>query len=216
LAIAGSLIDHSVGLGNASSDPQTFLLVFDKAGGPIAALFTSDNQPRQITISLSSSQFQVLDELGNLLPSGTTIRYGRIPVYLKGIGITAAMLKSALQTSAITAATDTIPPNLSISDAPRGPIAEHNFRVRWIALDDFSYPNLGEINFVTNTASTPNPNAILYSYNLIGYSGSWSSWSAGTYVDFSNVPSGSYTFSVMAKDSAGNQSAVVSRNIVIN
>src|SRR5438876_12408402 len=61
LAIAGSLIDHSVGLGNASSDPTSFLLVFDKAGGPIAALFTSDNQPRQITISLISSQFQVLD-----------------------------------------------------------------------------------------------------------------------------------------------------------
>jgi len=146
----------------------------------------------------------------------TTIRYGRIPVYLKGIGITAATLKSALQTGVITAATDTAPPNLSISDAPRGPIAEHNFRVRWIALDDISYPNLGEVNPVTNTASTPSPNAILYSFYLNGYSVSWSGWSAGTYVDFSNVPSGSYTFSVVARDTAGNQSTMVSRNIVIN
>src|SRR5205823_191775 len=58
-AVAGSLIDHSSGLGNASIDPNSFLLVFDKAGGPVAALFTADNQPRQITVPLlSSGQFQ--------------------------------------------------------------------------------------------------------------------------------------------------------------
>jgi hypothetical protein len=214
--IAGSLIDHSVGLGNASTDPNSFLLVFDKPGGPVAALFSADNQPRQVTIALSSAQFQVLDVMGNPVSSGTSIRYGRIPVYVKGIGITGATLKSALQAGVITTATDTIPPNVSISDAPRGPIADHNFRVRWIALDDSSYPNLGENNPVTNTSLPANPNAIVYSYYLSGYSASWSAWSGGTYVDFTNVPSGPYTFSVMAKDAAGNQSAIVSRPIVIN
>src|SRR5207247_1869711 len=36
-AIAGSLVDHSIGLGNASSNPNSYLLVFDKA----AALFSA-------------------------------------------------------------------------------------------------------------------------------------------------------------------------------
>jgi Y_Y_Y domain len=215
-AIAGSLIDHSVGLGNASSDPNSFFLVFDKPTGPVAALFTADNQPRQVTISLSSGQLQGLDMMGNPLPGGNIFRYGRIPIFLKGIGMTAAALKTALQSAVISSATDTTPPNLSISDAPRGPIADHNFRVRWIAIDDSSYPNLGEVNPVTNTAGPPNPNAIVYSYILNGYSASWSNWSAATYVDFANVPSGTYTFSVVSKDAAGNQSAVVNRTIVIN
>ena len=212
-ALAGSLIDHSVGLGNASPDVQSFMLVFDKSSGPIAALFSADNQPRQVSIGLS---VQVLDAMGNPVTSGSTIRYGRIPVYIKGIGISVATLKAALQAGSVTAATDTTPPNVSISDAPRGPIADHSFRVRWIAFDDSSYPNLGELDPVTNTSSAPNPNAIVYSYYLSGYSPSWSSWSAGTYVDFSNVPTGSYTFSVKARDAAGNESAVVGRSVVIN
>jgi len=216
-AVAGSLIDHSTTLGNASADPTSYLLVFDKPGGPVAALFTSDRKLRQITISLSTAQFQALDLMGNPITfTGSAIPYGRIPVYLKGIGITAAQLKNALQNGVITMATDTTPPNLSISDAPRGPIADHSFRVRWIALDNSSYPNLGEIDPATNSATdSPRPDAIQYSYYLQGYSSSWSSWSAVTFVDFTNVPTGSYTFSVVAKDMAGNQSTVVSRPIVI-
>jgi hypothetical protein len=105
---------------------------------------------------------------------------------------------------------------LSISDAPRGPIADHGFRVRWIALDETAYPAVGEIDTLTNAATdSASPNAIQYSYYLSGYSADWSSWSAENYIDFSNVPSGSYTFYVVAKDLAGNQSSVVSRSITI-
>src|SRR5262249_52821975 len=148
------------GLGNVSSDSNSFFLVFDKASGPVAALFSADNGPRQVSITLGSGQFQVLDAMGNPLPGGTAIRYGRIPVYLKGISITAATLKAALQAGVISSASDSAPPNLSISDAPRGPIASHNFRVRWIAVDDSSYPNLGEINAITGATSQAVPNAI--------------------------------------------------------
>jgi len=215
-AIAGSLIDHSVGMGNASSDPNSYVLVFDKPSGPIASLFSADRKPRQITLSLAFSQFQVLDMMGNPINAGTTIAFGRIPIYIKGIGISAATLKSALQTATIAMRADTTAPAVSISDAPRGPIPSGTFRVRWIGLDDTSYPNLGEINPESNAPSeTPNPNAIVYSYYLNGYSASWSSWTAATFADFSNVPSGSYTFSVMATDAAGNQSAAVTRSIVI-
>src|SRR5262249_39411259 len=58
-AIAGSFIDHATGLGNASSGSSSYLLVFDKTGGPIAALFSADKKPRQITLNLNASQFQV-------------------------------------------------------------------------------------------------------------------------------------------------------------
>src|SRR6185295_8571012 len=173
-AIAGSLVDHSVSLGNASLDPRSYLLVFDKPDGPVASLFTSDKKLRQITISLSPAQFQVLDFMGNRVSlTGGAIPFGRIPVYLKGIGTTAATLKAALQAGVVTTGTDTTPPSLSISDAPRGPIADHVFRVRWIALDDSSYPNLGEIDPATNTSPGADPNAIQYSYYLNGYSASW-------------------------------------------
>src|SRR5262249_30899512 len=126
--IAGSLIDHSMGLGNAASDPNSYFLVFDKASGPVAALFSADRKPRQVTFGLNSSQFQVLDMMGNpLMATGTTVAYGRIPVYLKGIGITAATLKAALQAGVIAMGTDAAAPNVSISDAPRGPIAANIF-----------------------------------------------------------------------------------------
>jgi hypothetical protein len=188
---------------------------FDKADGPVAALYTSDKKPREITLSLNASQLQVLDMMGNPIDNtGSTIPYGRIPVYVKGNGITAEALKSALQAASVSARADTTAPNVSISDAPVGAV-NGSVRVRWIALDDTSYPNLGEINPESNKASeAPDPEAILYSYFLDGYSTSWSKWTSGTYADFS-VPAGSYMFSVVAKDAAGNVSQTVSRRIAV-
>jgi hypothetical protein len=215
-AIAGSLVDHSVGLGNASPDPNSFILVFDKSTGPVAALFSSDRRPRQITLGLAPSQFQVLDMMGNGVSIvGSTVPYGRIPVYIKGVGITAAGLKSALAAGVVATRADVKAPNVSISDVPRGPITENNFRVRWIGLDETSFPNLGEINPEANVSTdTPDPEAIVYSFSLQGYS-DWSTWTPKTYMDFVSVPNGSYTFLVRAKDSAGNVSATMSAPIVI-
>ena len=103
---------------------------------------------------------------------------------------------------------------VSISDAPRGTIKDNSFRVRWIGLDESSYPNFGEMNPITNTLSgPPAPDAIVYQYSLDGIA--WSTWTTATYADISNLPNGSYTFSVRARDAAGNQSAIVSRSIVI-
>ena len=214
-AIAGSFIDHATGMGNVSSDPNSSVLLFDKAGSPVAALFSADNKNRQITISLKNSQFLLFDLMGNPIANiGSTIFYGRSPIYLRGVGVTTSTLKAALQSGVISNVADTTPPNISISDGPRGPISG-TFRVRWIALDDSSLPNLGEINPESNTAiATPNPEAILYSYQLSGYS-DWSAWTPTTYADFSNVPNGSFTFSVVARDTAGNQSVAVSRSVIV-
>jgi hypothetical protein len=215
-AIAGSLIDHATGLGNAVSGRNSYLLVFDTAAGPLAALFSSDYKPRQITLDLNPSQFQVLDVMGNPVPSGATVAYGRLPVYLRGIGLTAESLKAALQRGTIAPRADTAAPNLSISAGPRGPVAGGAFRLRWIAIDEVSYPNLGEINPESNAPSdVPNPEALLYSYRLAGTTDAWSPWRGETTADFSLIPPGTYTFEVKAKDEAGNVSPVAPRTIVV-
>src|SRR6185436_8018691 len=176
-----------------SANPNSFMLVYDTPSGPVAALFTSDKKPRQVTLNLTSSQFQVLDMMGNpVTVSGSVIPYGRIPIYIRGTGITAAALRSALQAGAVAARSDTTPPSVSISDGPRGAMTSGNVRLRWIAMDDSSYPNLGELNpEAQSAANVPDPEAIVYSYYLDGYSTSWSPWTSGTYIDFQNVPVGS-------------------------
>ncbi|MBI5370669.1 MAG: transcriptional regulator [Sphingobacteriales bacterium] len=47
---------------------------------------------------------------------------------------------------------------------------------------------------------------IEYSYRLEGYEHNWSAWSAKTEKDYTNLPSGSYTFHIRAHDNLGNES----------
>ncbi len=202
-AIAGSLIYQATTLGNIVSGENSYVLVFDAPAAPIAALFSSDFSAKQIVCTLNSNQFEVLDVMGNVISASSPIPFGRIPIYVRGVGISAATLAAGF--GAITTRADTAAPNISISDGPRGVIAAGTpFRVRWIASDDTSYPNTGEIDGETQgTTGTPNPLAITYSYQLTPYS-TWSSWVAGAYVDYSGLAAGNYTFSVRAKDEAGN------------
>jgi len=215
-AIAGTLVDHATGMGNAASDPNSMFLMYDKSSGPIAALFSTDKKPKQVSLAtLSSSQIQVLDWMANPISvPGTTIPYGRYPVYIRGIGISATALKTALAAGIVSGRNDTTPPNVSISDGPRGPVKSGtSFRMRFIGLDDTSYPSNGETNPGASAQSEPpNPEALQYSYQLQGYSG-WSAWESKPYADFSNVPDGAYTFSVKIRDEAGNESAVASRSV---
>ena len=52
---------------------------------------------------------------------GTTVPIGRTPVYLEGQGtLTVEQMKSAVQKGRLTETADTTPPNLSISECPRG------------------------------------------------------------------------------------------------
>ena len=89
-----------------------------------------------------------------------------------------------------------------------------NFRIRFIAADDISYASLGEAEDEVLIFTPPAPEAILYTYRLVGHS-SWSHWRATNYVDYTSVPVGSYTFEVRARDEAGNSSGSATRTIVI-
>jgi len=48
-----------------------------------------------------------------------------------------------------------------------------------------------------------------FSYKLIGFDQEWSNWSAKTEKDYTNLPYGTYTFSVKARNNLGNASAPV-------
>lgn len=56
---------------------------------------------------------------------------------------------------------------------------------------------------------------IEYSYQLKGYVNKWDAWTAKTEKDYTNLPSGNYTFSVKAKDNTGSESETVSYSFEI-
>jgi hypothetical protein len=200
--ILAHFFDHSKGLGNISPNTETYAYLFDKDGKPTVGLWAKDQTPKSIT--LSTTQFKVYDMMGNEIPiPGATIDYSRTPVYVVGQGISVDALRAAFQTGVVSTRKDNLAPNISVDFAPRGPIEGRSLRLRWIAIDDTSIPSKSE------------PDAILYSYKLDGYSSNWSDWSANTYLEYSNVPNGSYTFFVKAKDEQGNVSTTESREVII-
>ena len=59
-------------------------------------------------------------------------------------------------------------------------------------------------------------NNIEYSYVLEGYENRWSAWTSKTEKDYTNLPSGKYSFKVKARDNLGDESETVSYSIVLN
>ena len=83
---------------------------------------------------------------------------------------------------------DTTPPDTQISSGPSGTITYNN--------PIFTYTGSDNI--------TPTANLVYATY-LQGYDSGWSSFSSSTTKSYSNLPNGSYTFQVKAKDQAGNE-----------
>jgi len=67
----------------------------------------------------------------------------------------------------------------------------------------------------SSTLSAQN-NPIEFSYKLAGFDQSWSDWSARTEKDYTNLSSGTYTFSVRARNNVGKASAAVSYTFIVN
>ena len=206
--IAGYFIDHATSLGNQAIETNTYAYLFERSGIPTLAIWTKDLTSKILTISLSPSQFKVYDIMGNLIPiSGSSIPYGRTPIYIQGQSISVADFQSAIKAGSVSNRVDSIPPNISISQAPRGPVDNGSLRLRWIAIDSEAIPFLAK-------GFNNNPNSILYSYRIVGKNEAWSPWSTTSYLDV-NLPSGNYTFEVKAKDEAGNESEVARRAIIV-
>jgi ligand-binding sensor domain-containing protein len=54
-----------------------------------------------------------------------------------------------------------------------------------------------------------------FSYQLIGFDKGWSGWSAKTEKDYTNLPYGTYTFSVKARNNLGNSSPPVNYTFIV-
>jgi Big-like domain-containing protein len=210
LSVLARLLDHSKGLGRlVTADDATQAYLFDRRGTPLIALYCRDNASRSVALrGVAPQQIKVYDVMGNVLPvNGTTVQYGRQPVYLEGQGLGLEALKSGFEQGVIRNRADTLAPNLTINRGPRGTVPPGNpVRLRWGATDD------------TYTPGPADPNAITYSYRVDGsprYIG-WSSWSADGHVDLAGLAPGRYVFQVIARDGAGNASPWASRAFAIS
>lgn len=210
-AVGINLLDHSTGSADVCSG-STICFQYTRSGiDPIAVLYSADQVPRQITLAgITNGQMAVYDIMGNnITPAmGTTVNYGRIPRYVVGVGISASTLSTAFSTGTIATRTDAVAPNVLIADAPLStPSFTLPTRFRWIGIDDESYPNHGEFNSTEQLVGpTPNPDAILYCYQVVGEDGGCSAWTEAIYLD-RILTSSATSFKVKAKDEAGNESS---------
>jgi ligand-binding sensor domain-containing protein len=82
------------------------------------------------------------------------------------------------------------------------------------AIQQFPISN-NSFHFEFSAPSFATQNNIEYSYQLKGYENKWDEWTAKTEKDYTNLPSGKYTFNVKAKDNTGNESGLVSYSFEI-
>ena len=205
-AILAHLFDHSRGKGTIKlADARSQAFLFDRGGVPLVGLYTLDDRLRAIRpAALQASRLKVFDSMGNRVStSGGRIEYGPTPVYIEGRGITPSVLERALRRGTVTERADTVAPAATVDQAPRGPVNSSTVRVRWSATDATALP------------SRARPNAITYSYRLVGRAGgsAWSGWTQRSATEFAKLSAGRYRFDVRARDATGNRSAVVSRSI---
>jgi hypothetical protein len=91
-------------------------------------------------------------------------------------------------TQSFTVSVDTTPPDTSITSGPSGTITTNSATFTFTGTDN-----------ITPTAN------LVYATYLQGYDSGWSSFSSSTTKSYTNLPNGSYTFQVKAKDEAGNE-----------
>jgi ligand-binding sensor domain-containing protein/DNA-binding CsgD family transcriptional regulator len=82
------------------------------------------------------------------------------------------------------------------------------------AIQQFPIGN-NSFHFEFSAPSYATQNNIEYSYQLKGYENKWDAWTSKTEKDYTNLPSGKYTFNVKAKDNTGVESETVSYSFEI-
>jgi hypothetical protein len=200
-AIAGHFLDGSQTWGSVSPATNTvYAYLFSRDAKPTVVLWSKDKLNHSIT--LSTSDWTAYDMVGNELNvTNATIFFDRAPVYVHSDSLSVNALGSAFQTATVSNLSDDQPPNLSIDEFPTGPVNGSKVAMRWLAVDDTSIPWTGQ------------PDVVTYSYKLEGRDSDWSPWTSGTHTTYESLVPGSYTFSVRARDAAGNISGIASRPI---
>ena len=206
--MAAHLLDGATPRGRALQGyPEARAFVFSQpSGGSIAAIFTirpGTPYVLQLPSSFPSGSCTLLDLMGNALPFPTPrIDLSLQPVYLRSTE-SAETLLAALDTGSVAPETDSTPPVLFISKAPERVDPDTELDVRWIAIDDHAAPDPGQ------------PDAILYSYRLLGVSDEWSPWTPTTRVVWTRLPQGPYQLEVRARDTTGNTTPTVAHPLSV-
>ena len=92
------------------------------------------------------------------------------------------------------------PPDTTITGGPSGTITENSATFTYTGSDDI----------------TP-PASLVYATYMQGHDSGWSSFSSATTRSYSNLPNGSYTFQVKARDQAGSEdSSPATRSFTVN
>jgi hypothetical protein len=208
-SILGSFFDHSVGQGRVVlSDDNLRVYLYDKAGTPMAAIFTADAKNKRIDLAspVTIANINLYSWMGNRIAlDSTQIPCGRTPVILIGTNISLSALQTAIAGATLSARADIAAPNLSITVGPRGNIPFGELiQLRWLAIDDQDIPAEGT------------PASLLYSYKLDGQDADWSPWVQDTWIEYANLRAGQYSFQVRAKDSANNVSPTLTRTFNVN
>ena len=79
---------------------------------------------------------------------------------------------------------------------------------------ELPYKN-NSIRFVYGAVFYRNPKAIEYSYKLQNFDSSWSKYSNETFITYTNLPPGTYTFKVKARNIYGEESKIAKFNFTI-
>jgi len=162
---------------------------------PLVALSSADNRNRALRLSLPRARYRVYDIMGNVVPVREgVVRYGRMPVIVEARAIDSGALRKAFERANITLRGDKSPPNLALVEPPIGPVHGRKLRIRYVAIDETSVPTLANLDAIVYTSSL----------SRLGRLPAWSPWSPTTVVEYENLPAGSYTFEVKARDAAGN------------
>jgi len=82
---------------------------------------------------------------------------------------------------------------------------------------DIKLPNtLNSFHFEYASTLYQQQNNIAYSYQLAGFDKGWSDWTRKTEKDYTNIPAGTYTFMVKARNNLGNESKPASYTFTVN
>jgi PKD repeat protein len=93
---------------------------------------------------------------------------------------------------------DVVPPTFTITQGPMGQITDTDALFKWIGNDDYTPSSLVE-----------------YQYQLEGHEISWSPWTTATSKNYYDLPGGTYTFHLQARDKAGNIAIPITRSFTV-
>ncbi|RZL45345.1 MAG: transcriptional regulator [Pedobacter sp.] len=74
---------------------------------------------------------------------------------------------------------------------------------------------LNSIHFEFSSTLFEHEKNTRFSYQLVGFDDEWSAWSSKSEKDYTNLPSGKYTFNIKARTDAGNESDVVTYSFIV-